>query len=319
MKRKDKPFISVVTTLYQSERYVVEFYERMTKALCEITDKFEIIFVNDDPDQVAMTKAVALQQSDNRVVVVDLSRNFGQHKASMTGMSYAAGDFIFLVEVDLEESPEWIIDFYKKIVASNNADVIYGVQSRRKGDIAEQFTGFLFYKLFNFFSDVKMPENHVITRLMTKRYVDALLKFKEKELFLGGVFELVGFCQEPIFVNKLSHSKTTYTFRKKIVLLLNAITSFSTVPLTLIFWLGVTVSAFSIAILGFTLAKWFFMSITPGWTSVIASIWAVGGVTVLSIGVIGLYIKKVLEEVKERPYTVVRRVYSSRHNHSEEN
>ncbi len=226
----------------------------------------------------------------------------------MTGLGYATGEYIFLVEVDLEELPEWLVDFYEKLI-EEKVDVIFGVQDQRKGNFFERLSGELFYKVYNKLSDVKIPPNHITARLMTKQYVQSLLQYKERELFIGGVYELVGFNQKPCLVTKLSHSETTYSLIKKLELLVNAITSFSSKPLWLIFWTGFLVSIFSFSFILYVVFQKIFLTVAPGWTSVIASIWAVGGLLMSSIGVVGIYLKKIMEEVKERPYTTVKNVY----------
>lgn len=309
MTDKQSVYLSVVTTLYHSGPYVEEFCRRMADAAKKITNDYEIILVNDGSPDDALDKAVAVQLKDPHVVVVDLSRNFGQHKAMMTGMAQARGENIFLIEIDLEESPEWVVDFQEKLKANHDVDVVYGVQEKRKGGLLERFLGALFYKMFNFFADVKIPENHVTARLMTRRYMDALLMHRDRALFLGGVYEQVGFRQIPHLVRKISHSETTYTTKKKLLLVINSMVSFSTAPLSMIFWLGMSMFFLSGIVLVWVLYRWCVTSVAPGWTSLIASIVGVGGLLMLSLGVIGLYLKKVLEEVKERPYTVIKQIY----------
>ena len=281
----------------------------MAEAAKKITNDYEIILVNDGSPDDALDKAIAAGRRDSHVVVIDLSRNFGQHKAVMTGMGHARGEYVFLIEIDLEESPGWVVDFHEDLKVSPNADVVYGIQGKRKGGFFERLSGALFYKVFNLFAQFKMPENHVTARLMTRRYVEALLMHRDRALFLGGVYQQVGFRQIPHGVTKVSHSETTYTIQRKLLLVVNAMISFSSAPLSLIFWFGLGVFLFSAFIFIWVIYQWWVESIAPGWTSIIASIWAVGGILMLSLGVIGLYLKKVLEEVKDRPYTVIRQIY----------
>ncbi len=309
MTETHKPYLSVVTSLYHSAPYIDEFHRRMTDAAQKITNDYEIVLVNDGSPDNSLEEAVAVQGQDPHIVLIDLSRNFGQHKAMMTGMDYSRGEYVFLIEIDLEESPEWVVDFHQRLKTEPEADVVYGVQGRRKGGFFERLWGALFYKAFNLLAQFKMPENHVTARLMTRRYVDALLRHRDRDLFIGGVYEQVGFRQIPHLVTKLSHSKTTYTAGKKLLLAVNSMVSFSTSPLFAMFWFGLAVFFLSIVIFIWVLYRWLAESITPGWTSVFASIWVVGGILMLSLGVIGLYLKKVIEEVKDQPYTIVKRVY----------
>ncbi|MBO6657740.1 MAG: glycosyltransferase family 2 protein [Pseudomonadales bacterium] len=301
--------ISIVTALYNSETYVSEFVDRCRNAVLELTDDYEIILVNDASPDNALSAAIREHEADGRVMVIDLSRNFGQHKANWTGLSHASGDYVFLIEADLEEQPEWLGEFYQALSADQSVDVVYGQQNERKGDWFERISGELFYKAFNLFSPIKIPANHITVRLMTRRYVQAFIAHQERDLFVGGMYKLAGFGQRPQIVNKLSTSETTYSLGRKLNLLVNAIVSFSSIPLWLIFWLGVFFSATASGVIFWTIIKWATGSPEPGWTSIVASIWAVGGMLMASIGIIGIYLKKVIAEIRSQPYTIIRQIY----------
>lgn len=301
--------ISVVTTLYHSAEYIRLFHERMSQTLQGLCQNYEIILVNDGSPDHSLDVAVALQAEDPAVKVIDLSRNFGQHKAQMTGLAHTKGDLIFLIEIDLEEKPEWLTDFYQEMKQADQVDVIFGSQRSRKGRAFERWSGMLFYRLFNMLSEVKIPENHLTARLMSRRYVDVLLSYQERALFLGGVYELVGFKQKSLLVDKKSHSETTYSFLKKVRLMVDGVTSFSSFPLTFIFWTGAVVLLFSASLIIYLIFNWMGGAALEGWTSLIASIWTIGGLLMMSMGVLGAYLRKVLIEVKARPYTIVKDIY----------
>ncbi len=301
--------ISIVTALYNSSDYIDEFVTRCTEAVTQITDDYEIILVNDASPDDSLTKAVTLHKTDPHVVVIDLSRNFGQHKANWTGLSHASGDYVFLIEADLEELPEWLPDFYDDLTSDESLDVVYGLQDERKGGFMERVTGDMFYWAFNLFSQVKIPPNHITVRLMTHRYVQAFVAHKERDLFVGGMYELAGFKQQAKVVTKLSHSETTYNLGRKLNLLVNAIVSFSSFPLWLIFWLGILFSFGAFIVIIWVVFQWMVGNPQPGWPSIVASIWAVGGLIMASIGTIGIYLKKVIAEIKSQPYTIIKHIY----------
>ena len=148
--------LSIVTALYLSAPYLEEFYTRVSAAAQKITDDYEVIFVNDGSPDQSLDIAIALYEEDKRVRVIDLSRNFGHHKAIMTGLAHARSDLVFLLDCDLEEEPEWLEKFYDEFKTSD-ADVVYGVQQTRKGAFFERITGILFYKMFNLLSPHPMP------------------------------------------------------------------------------------------------------------------------------------------------------------------
>ena len=163
--------ISVVTTLYHSAEYIRLFHERMSQTLQGLCQNYEIILVNDGSPDHSLDVAVALQAEDPAVKVIDLSRNFGQHKAQMTGLAHTKGDLIFLIEIDLEGKPEWLTDFYQEMWQADQVDVIFGSQRSRKGRAFERWSGMLFYRLFNMLSEVKIPANHLTVRLMSSNHL----------------------------------------------------------------------------------------------------------------------------------------------------
>lgn len=304
--------LSIVTTLYKSSPYVKEFYKRITKEAKKITDDYELIFVDDGSPDDSLQKCIALYNQDPKVKVIELSRNFGHHKAIMTGLSHTKGDFVFLIDSDLEEEPELLGKFWDELQNAKDLDVLYGVQERRKGSWFEKFSGDLFYKLFNKISHINIPRNLITCRLTTKAYNEALISHKEREVFLAGLWVISGFNQQKILVKKYSHSDTTYNLKHKLSVLFNSLTSFSNFPLKIIFYMGLSISLVSfIYILFIILRKLIFNISLEGWSSIIVSIWFLGGLIIFSIGIIGIYLSKVFIETKQRPYTIIRKKYES--------
>jgi putative glycosyltransferase len=243
------------------------------------------------------------------VRVVELSRNFGHHKAIMTGLIHARGALVFLLDSDLEEEPELLHKFYEEMNRTG-ADVLFGVQDQRKGKLFERVSGSLYFKVFNLFSTHPIPTNHITARLMTREYVAALIGHQEREFVMSGLWALTGFKQVPVKVRKHHKGTSSYGLRWKISHLVNAITSFSNKPLVLIFYLGCfIVLVSSIAAIDLIVRKLFFGALMEGWASLIVSIWLLGGLTIFCLGVIGIYLAKVFIEVKQRPYTIVKQTY----------
>jgi putative glycosyltransferase len=305
--------LSIVTTLYQSAPYINEFHERATAAAKQLVgDNYEIVIVNDGSPDNSLDLAVRLTEQDPHVVVVDLSRNFGHHKAMMTGLAHSKGLLVFLIDSDLEEEPEWLLAFARQI-NHERCDVVYGVQERRKGDWFERWSGELFYRFFKALTGLALPENIVTTRLMERRYVNALLRHQEREVFMAGLWHITGFDQRPQIVKKHNTSETTYTLRRKMSLLVNSVTSFSNAPLVGIFYIGVAISLFALANIVYVVTQWLLLEKPmSGWTSVMASIWIIGGMVISFIGVVGIYLSKIFSEIKQRPYTIVRQIYAKK-------
>lgn len=303
--------LSIVTTLYYSAPDLEEFFVRSCAVAETITSSFEIIFVNDGSPDTSLEIALSLYQRDRRVKVIDLSRNFGHHKAMMTGLAHARGNLVFLLDSDLEEEPELLMPLYEELRRSG-ADVVFGVQQKRKGKLFERISGALFFKLFNLLSTHPIPTNHITARLMTQKYVAALLQHQEREFVMSGLWVLTGFKQIPITVTKHHHAPSSYSLPRKISNLVNAITSFSSTPLVFIFYLGCFISLIaSIAAIDLIVRKLLFGTLLEGWASLIVSIWLLGGITIFCLGVIGIYLSKIFIEVKQRPYTIVKDVYET--------
>ena len=301
--------LSIVTTLYYSAPYLEEFYARVCAAAQGVTANFEIVLVNDGSPDDSLQTAISLHRKDQRVRVIDLSRNFGHHKAMMTGLTHACGELVFLIDCDLEEEPELLETFYRKLKATE-ADVVFGVQQKRKGRLFERITGAIFFKLFNVLSTHPIPQNLITARLMTRKYVKALVQHRERETMIAGLWTLTGFDQVSLPVKKHLKTSSTYDLRRKVSHLVNAITSFSSKPLVLIFYLGcVILFLSSISALVLIIRKLFFGELLLGWPSLIVSIWLLGGLTIFCLGVIGIYLSKIFIEVKQRPYTIVKDVY----------
>lgn len=301
--------ISIVTTLYKSEGFVEEFYHRTKKVVETITSDYEFVFVNDGSPDKSVEKVLKLRENDSLVKLIDLSRNFGHHKAVMTGIQYADGELVFLLDSDLEEEPELLTLFYD-VFNKEKADVVYGIQKARKGGITERVTGAVFYSLFNALADVPIERNILMARLMSRQYIDELKKFSERELFLGGVFALVGFKQVPVSVTKLGKESTTYSTRRKLALLVNAITSSTKNLLIYVFYLGLLISFSSFVFtLYYLISSIFYKDYQSGWPSLILSIWFLSGLIILSVGILGIYLSKIFEESKQRPLTIIKKVY----------
>ncbi|WP_168427383.1 glycosyltransferase family 2 protein [Candidatus Colwellia aromaticivorans] len=302
--------LSIVTTLYSSEKYINEFYERIVISLSDITNEYEIVFVNDGSPDESLKKAREIAKKDQRVRVVNLSRNFGHHNAIVAGLESAEGELVFLIDVDLEEDPELIETFWREYNNDPDVDVVYGIAKQREGSKFRMFAGSLFYRLFNHLSNTQIPHNLMTVRLMSRQYIEALSLYEENSVFLGGLFADVGFNQRGLVVEREYKGESTYTLRKRINLLVNAITAFSSKPLEMFVYIGSTVSAISFLAILFVIFKKIFLSIdVAGWASAMIMTSFFGGIQILSIGVIGTYLGKVFNEVKGRPRYIVSDIF----------
>lgn len=300
--------LSIVTTLYKSGAHVEEFHRRASEAAQRITDDYEIVMVDDGSPDNSLDIACAIACNDGRVRVVELSRNFGHHKAMMTGLDHASGELCFLIDSDLEEDPTLLGTFLDKM-QSTNCDVVYGFQETRKGDFLESAGGRIAWYLINKLYSINIPANHCTVRLMRREYVDALLLHRESNVVIGGLWVITGFRQVGTPIVKGHRKESSYSTLLRLATFLNGITSFSTVPLHLMVAFGMVVSCVSFAFGIFVILEKFLRNTAAGWASLIVSIWFVGGIIVFCLGVIGIYISRIFVETKNRPYVIVRRIH----------
>lgn len=302
--------LSVVTTMYNTAGQVAEFCERISRCAERLYGDYEIVLVDDGSPDNSREIALKMMEKSPRIVLVDLSRNFGHHQAMMAGLEQARGERIFLIDCDLEEEPELLDEFHRRFEAEDDCDVVYGYQMRRKGSLFERFSGWLFYKLINLLSDVRFVENPLTARLMTRRYVEALLRYRERELVIGGIWVLAGFKQVGLVASKGFRGSSSYTFLAKLRMMVNSVASFSAKPLFVIVFFGLAISSMSLLALIYILVKVLMVGVSvPGWASVMISVWFLGGLIILFLGVIGTYIAKIFIETKNRPLTIVRAVH----------
>jgi putative glycosyltransferase len=267
------------------------------------------VLVDDGSPDESLDLALEIQRGDPRVIVVELSRNFGHHRAMMTGLAQATGDFVFLIDSDLEEPPEILGDFHATM-AQGGWDVVYGVQAARRGGLGERVSGAIFYAMISALSDSKLPRNLVTARLMRRPYVDALVAHQDRSFQISELWLATGFRQTAVEVRKLALSPTTYSFGRRLEMAVQQVTTTSTRLLHVIFHFGLVVFALSLATMGFYFFRWLVHGIgVEGWLSVILSVWFFGGTVVMILGVLGLYVANIMQETKRRPYTVIRAVH----------
>ncbi len=307
-----KPLISIVTTVFNSRAYLDEFINQCLNALGEIQDvRFEMIFVNDGSPDDSLTFLKKKKEEIDQITIIDLARNFGHHYAAYAGLNYSKGDYVFIGDCDLEVSPEILKVFYAHI-KEKEVDVVYGYQEQRKGKSVEKIMGGLFWKMIDKLSDIDIPANIVTERLMTRKYVDNLLRLGDKNLFLGGMMYWVGHNQLGIPVKKqLRKQGSTYSVLKRTKLLIEAVTSFSTVPLRMMFYFGLALTTISFCWGGYLFVqKLFYPDVfLSGYVSLVVMIIFFTGTIEMSLGLIGLYLGKVFKQVQNRPRYIVKDIY----------
>jgi putative glycosyltransferase len=301
--------LSIVSTLYQSEPYVEEFVHRVSQSAAQLTQDFEIILVDDGSPDRSLDKALELRSSFPQVKIVELSRNFGHHKAMMAGLEEAGGDLIFLIDVDLEEPPETLIQFHEEM-KKGDWDVVYGVARKRQGGFVKRVGGKIAWDIFETTLPLKVPRDQCTVRLMIRPYVQALIQHKEQMTAIGGLWVITGFQQTGVLIDKNCREGTSYGFWRRMDIFASSISSFSEKPLYAVFFLGLGMFILSVLIgVSLIISRLVIGTALQGWVSVMISVWGLSGLVLLCLGMVGIYAARIFIETKNRPYVIIRNKY----------
>lgn len=305
--------LSIVSTLYNSEEFVPELLNKLITCIESMgisRNNYEIILVNDGSPDRSLNIAIEekMKYRDVNIKIIDLSKNFGHHNAFLAGIEFTKGDYVFLIDSDMEVSPDYLPVFYEEIKNNPDIDVVYGYLEKRS---INDYASVLFWWLFRKLSHLNIKLNMTTERIMNRNYVNGLLQIGDYNLFLGGLFEWVGFNQKGILVTrKFNRKVSNYNFSNKLKLFINAITSFTSYPLYLLFNLSIWIITLSLMYILYIVIKKIIypQTILIGFTSIIASMYLIGGILLFSISLIGLYIDKIFNQVKNRPRFIIKKI-----------
>ncbi len=306
------PVLSIVVPLYNEEGNVAPLLERIVAIAdrLEGAPSYEIVLVNDGSTDRTLERIREELARREHLVLVNLSRNFGHQLAASAGMDMAAGDAIVLMDGDLQDPPELIAAFVERWRAGY--DVVYAVRRTRKGESPfKLFTARLFYRIIKRLTKVSIPVDTGDFRLMSRRVVDALKRSPERHRFLRGMVSWVGYNQIGIEYDREERysGSTKYPLPKMLRFAIDGITSFSDVPLRFASYLGFISSAvaflYALIVIGYKLFSLSPPGYTPGWASTIVAVLFLGGVQLISLGILGEYIGRIYDEVKGRPLYLI--------------
>lgn len=300
-------FISVVTPVYKCEECIKTLYDRLKIVLGDISQDFEIIFVNDASPDNSWDVIRNISNSDHRVKGINFSRNFGQHHAITAGVDHAEGDYVVIMDCDLQDQPEEITKLYAKI--QEGYDFVMGRRSKRKDSIFKKIASRLFYKVFDYLSGTKNDWTVANFGIYKRVVIKNLRKFGEHHRFFPYFVNWMGFKKGYVEIDhsQRSSGKSSYTFRKLLLLALNNIVAFSNKPLRLSIKIGFTIALISFFYAVYLLVMYLFHDIAvAGWTSVMVSVWFIGGLLFANMGVLGLYVGKIFDETKNRPLYIIK-------------
>ena len=306
MDIKQCPQISVVSPVYGCKTCLIELYSRLKQTLEKITPDFEIILVNDASPDGAWETIVELAQKDSRVKGINLSRNFGQHYAITAGINYTQGEWVVVMDCDLQDQPEEIVKLYDK--ALEGYDIVYARRIMRKDSFTKRISSKIFHAIYSYLIGMKTDSAIGNFGIYSKYVVHEYNTMKEAARSFTSLVHFIGFKVSTVDVQHSQRfvGKTSYSLSRLYHLTLDVILSGSTKPLKLTVKLGFTISLLSIFLSLYNIVAYLTGIVrVAGFTSTIFSIWFVGGMLMFVLGILGLYIGKIFEQVKERPLYVV--------------
>ena len=300
--------ISVVIPVFNEESNLLVLHERLVNVVTSISNKYELIFVNDGSKDKSLQILKELAKKNPQIKYIDFSKNFGHQLAVFAGLEHAKGDAIVIIDADLQDPPELIKDLYHKM--NEGYDVVFAQREQRVGESWHKLiTAKLFYRFINRLSDVSIPLDTGDFRIFSKKINDIIVSMPERNKFLRGQIAWTGFNQTSIQYRREERyaGKTNYSYSKMFSFAFDGITAFSNLPLRLATYLGFVVSLISFFFILYTLyQKYINGNVVQGWSSLMVSILFIGGVQLICLGIIGEYLGRIMDNVKQRPLYIVR-------------
>jgi glycosyltransferase involved in cell wall biosynthesis len=301
--------ISIVSPVYNAENILDELVKRVVTEVSGITEDFELILVEDGSPDKVWQKIENQCKSDNRIKGIKLSRNFGQHHAITAGLDHAKGDWIVVMDCDLQDQPEEIEKLFEK--TKEGFDVVLAQRVNRQDSLLKKIYSKIFYRTLGYLTGSKQDESVANFGIYNIKVVNEIVKMRESIRYFPTMVKWVGFnvAKVPVEHANRADGKSSYNFKRMLNLALDIILTFSDKPLRLTIKFGVIVSSVAIIMAIFTLIKWMTGGITViGYASLIASIWFLTGCILITLGVVGLYVGKTFEGVKNRPLYIIDKI-----------
>jgi dolichol-phosphate mannosyltransferase len=301
------PILSIVSPVYCCDESLEELYQRIIQTTKQITDEYELILVNDNSPDNSWSKIINLCSKDKRVKGLLFSRNFGQHCAIAAGLDRSKGEWVVVMDCDLQDQPEEIYNLYKKAI--EGYDIVFGRRKRRKDNLFKRLFSILFYKVLAYMTGTKQDPAIGNFGIYNRKVINAILEMKDQLKYFPAMVRWVGFKHTSIDLvhAERKFGKTSYMFKKLLRLGLDVMIAFSDKPLRLIVKIGLLISLSSF-LFGLIMMIMYFLDkiAVIGYTSLILSIWFLSGMIIFLLGFMGLYIGKIFEKVKQRPVYIIK-------------
>lgn len=297
--------ISVVIPVFNEEKNIPVLYERLKKELSLLSNSYEIIFVNDASSDKSIDEIKKIRKENKKVKFISFSRNFGHMSALNAGINFTKGEIVILMDADLQDPPEVISKMYNKLITGY--DVVYGIKTNRKEGLIKKSLFRSFYIILNKISSFKMPLDSGTFSIMNKKVINILKNLPERNKYLSGLRSWVGFKQTGVIYERAKrYSGKPVSFGKLVSLAINGFVSFSYIPLRVATFFGFILAILSFVMILFVFFARFYLGWgIVGWTSTLTAILFIGGIQLITLGIIGEYLARIYDEVKNRPEYII--------------
>jgi polyisoprenyl-phosphate glycosyltransferase len=300
---KNKIHLSIVSPVYRAENIVEELVSQISRHVQTITDSYEIVLVEDGSPDKSWEKMVECRKQYPELKIIKLSRNFGQHPAILAGLEHTSGEWVIVMDCDLQDNPEDIPLLYQKAI-QEKYDIVRASRIERQDSLLKKMNSLLFFRVFSYLVGIKQDHTVANFGIYSRKVIKVVCELKEPFRPFTQIISWVGFhkCTIPVRHQSRFEGQSSYNFSKLINLALDIILSFSDKPLRLVIKMGLYISAFSLLLGIYVLIGHFMGRVTePGYTSLFVSLWFLSGLIIFTLGLIGLYIGKCFEGIKDRP------------------
>ncbi len=300
--------LSVVVPIYGCRGALEELYERLTNSLPQITEDYEIILVNDDCPQKSIEVIEEICKKDSKVIGIELSRNFGQMKAILAGLEHSTGDWVVVMDCDLQDKPEEIINLYNK--AMEGYDVVFARRKKRKDSFGKVLISNIFYKIYSVAANVKYDPSLCNFSICNRNVVDSYCKMREEHRAFVMYIQWMGFKETAVDVehDERKEGKSSYNFKKRMKMASDIIFSQSDKILKLIVSMGFFITFISLIAVIIIVINYFKNNVNTGWSSMIATMFLTSGIIISVVGTVGIYVGNIFIQTKERPLYFIRNI-----------
>lgn len=306
--------VSYIFPIYNEAANIPLLYERVCDVIADLAYEVELLFVNDGSTDASLALLLELRKRDNRVTVIDFARNYGHQLAVTAGLDAATGDAVIIMDSDLQDPPAVTRELLQQW--EDGYDVVYAQRRTRKDTAFKKTTAAIFYKVLQKVSEIDIPPNTGDFRLLDRRVVDEINKFREHDRFIRGMVSYVGFRQIAVQFDRDERfaGVTGYPLSKMLKLAADGILGFSTFPLTVISRIGYAAAGLSLLGVLYALFMKLFVpgAVIAGWTFIVISVLFMGGLQLIMLGILGGYVGRIYKQVQNRPLYGVREVYAHR-------